>query len=237
MLVSSGWNGLAELDSTEVVDLKSGKIFSMAPLGRRTDEATGGLLDGLPVICGVENDKQIHSIAKDQSKFLGQLSVRSRWNAASVVLSNNTLWVTGGFDQSCLNPFKTTEFVTKDGQTSQGPDLPLPVSHHAIVPLNSGAFILIGGNGGDSSGTHFYEEKKGWRPGPNLKNGRYWHTAGVLTDRVSTKQYIVAVGGYAADSESSLEYLEYPGSNDWMKGKPTHSSLDQLQLESHLFMF
>merc|ERR1712020_260645 len=129
----------------------------------------------------------------------------------------------------------TTEFVTKDGQTSQGPYLPLPLSHHSIVPLNSGAFILIGGHGGDSSATHFYEGKKGWRPGPNLKNGRYCHTAGVLTDRVSTKQYIVAVGGWNA--ESSLEYLEYPGSNDWMKGKPTHSTLDQLQLESHLFMF
>ena len=108
----------------------------------------------------------------------------------------------------------TTEFVTKDGQTSQGPDLPLPLSSHAIVPLNSGAFILIGGYGGDSSGTHFYEEKKGWRPGPNLKNGRWLHTAGVLTDRVSTKQYIVAVGGCCA-AGSSLEYLEYPGSNDW----------------------
>ena len=90
------------------------------------------------------------------------------------------------------------------------------------MPLNSGAVILIGGDCGDSSATHFYEEKKGWRAGPNLKNGRYDHTAGVLTDRVSTKTYIVAVGGYGA--WSSLEYLEYPGSNEWMKGKPTHSS-------------
>ena len=175
----------------------------------------------------------IHSIAKDQSKFLGQLSVQ-RYGAASVVLSNNTLWVTGGVGQSGFT--KTTEIVTKDGQTSQGPELPLPLESHAIVPLNSGAFILIGGDGGDSSATHFYEEKKGWMPGPNLKNGRCSHTAGVLTDRVSTKTYIVAVGGWDA-AGSSLEYLEYPGSNDWMKGKPTHSSLDQLQLESHLFMF
>ena len=96
MLVSSGIpvGSRSPVDTTEVVDLKSGKIFSMAPLGRRTSGATGGLLDGLPVICGGDND-MIHSIAKDQSKFLGQLSVR-RMYAASVVLSNNTLWVTGG---------------------------------------------------------------------------------------------------------------------------------------------
>ena len=84
-------------------------------------------------------------------------------------------------------------------------------------------FILIGGasdDGRSSSATYLYEEKKGWRPGPNLKNARGWHTAGVLTDRVSTKQYIVAVGGIGA--RSSLEYLEYPGSNEWMQGKPTH---------------
>ena len=88
MLVSSGWNGSAELDSTEVVDLKSGKIFSMAPLGRRTSGATGGLLDGLPVICGGYKDNQIHSIAKDQSKFLGQLSVR-RLGAACLTIASS----------------------------------------------------------------------------------------------------------------------------------------------------
>ena len=161
-----------------------------------------------------------------------------RNHAASVVLSNNTLRVTGGFDQAC-NVIKTTAIVTKDVQTSQGPNLPLALSRHAIVALNSGVFILIGGgsDNGRSSATYFYEEKKGWRSGPNLINARSFHTAGVLTDRVSTKTFIVAVGGWQVDAGSSLEYLEYPGSNDWMKGKPTHSSLDQLQLESHLFMF
>ena len=217
-MITSGYDG-GLLDNTEVIDLRSGKTFHMAPLVKRTSGATGGLLDGLPVVCG--GGDQIHSIDKNQSKFLGQLTVE-RWGAASVVLSNNTLWVTGGEDQS-WKTLKTTELVTKEGKTSKGPDLPLALEDHAIVALNSGVFILIGGwsdNDIGSSATYFYEEKKGWRPGPNLKNGREGHTAGVLTDRVSTKQYIVAVGGY--DASSSVEYLEYPGSNDWMKGKPTH---------------
>ena len=143
------------------------------------------------------------------------------------MLNNSTLWVTGGYDQS-LNDLRNTELVTKEGKTSKGPDLPLALFGHAIVALNSGVFILIGGQSDDglyssgySSATYFYEEKKGWRPGPNLKNGRSRHTAGVLSDRVSTKQYIVAVGGdYPAFS--SVEYLEYPGSNEWMEGKATH---------------
>ena len=215
VLISSGCHP-GPLDNTEIIDLRSGKTFHMAPLA---SVATGALLDGLPVIVGGD-DRQIHSIAKDQSKFLGQLTVK-REDAASVVLSNNKLWVTGGLDQSD-NELKTTEFVTKEGKTSKGPDLPLALFGHAIVALNRGVFILIGGRSDDwySSATYFYEEKKGWRPGPNLKNGRRYHTAGVLTDRVSTKQYIVAVGGSGA--WTSVEYLEYPGSNEWMKGKPSH---------------
>ena len=82
----------------------------------------------------------IFPTAKDQSKFLGQLPVQ-RSQAASVVLSNNTLWVTGGIDKS-HKPIKTTEFVTKDGQTSQGPDLPLPVSEHGNIKSLKG-FIGI----------------------------------------------------------------------------------------------
>jgi hypothetical protein len=178
----------------------------MPSLGRRTEAATGGLLDSLPLVCGGYDDDQIHSITKEESKSLGQLTVKRMW-AASVVLSNNTLWVTGGLDQS--SRLKTTELVTKEGKTSKGPDLPLALLSHAIVALNSGFFILIGGvaDSGFSSATYFYEEKKGWRPGPNLKNTRECHTAGVLTDRVSTKQYIVAVGRFLAGS--SVEYLEY----------------------------
>ena len=45
----------------------------------------------------------------------------------NVVLSNSTLWVTGGYDHSdqSWNLIKATEYITKDGQTSQDPDLPL----------------------------------------------------------------------------------------------------------------
>ena len=137
-----------------------------------------------------------------------------------VVLNDNTLWVTGGEDQ--WNRYlKSTEIVTKDGKTSRGPDLPLAVMGHAIVALDSGgAFILIGGHRSTNSKTYLYEKKKGWSiwgPGPTLKFGRWFPTAGLLTDRITTKQYIVAVGGMFA--LESVEYLEYPGSNVWKEGK------------------
>ena len=55
--------------TTEVIDLKTGKTFNMPSLGRRTDAATGGLLDGLPVVCGGPFDDQIHSINKVRLGF------------------------------------------------------------------------------------------------------------------------------------------------------------------------
>ena len=143
-MITSGWNG-SSMDSTEVIDLTTGKAFKVPSLGRRTFGATGGLLDGLPLVCGGYDDDQIQSINKEESKSLGQLTVQ-RGSAASVVLSNNTLWVTGGYDQSGK---KTTELVTKEGKTSKGPDLPLALYGHAIVAINSDVFILIGGRSDD----------------------------------------------------------------------------------------
>ena len=206
-MITSGYNG-SSMDSTEVIDLTTGKTFNMPSLGRTTRGATGGLLDGLPLVCGGWKDDQIHSINTEESKSLGHLTVRREY-ASSVVLSNKTLWVTGGKDQS-WNKLKTTELVTKEGKTSKGPDLPLALEGHVIVALNSGVFILIGGYSyyGRSSAIYLYEEKKGWRPGPNLKNAREQHTAGVLTDRVSTMQYIVAVGGYPTHSSSGVPRLQ-----------------------------
>ena len=62
--------------------------------------------------------------------------------------------VTGGFGNREL---KSTEFMTEDGKNFSGPDLPLALSGHAIVALNSGAFILIGGySGGYSSLSHLF---------------------------------------------------------------------------------
>ena len=72
-----------------MIDLVTGTTYLMER--RRTCErgATGGLLDGLPVVCG-EIGSEIHSIITpiNRSKFLGQLSVK-RYGAASVALGNS----------------------------------------------------------------------------------------------------------------------------------------------------
>ena len=209
------------MNQTEVVDLKTGRqTFRMNSVDdKKTAWATGGLLDDFPIVCG-GNDAKIHCITKDRTYRLNQEMLSKRSDAASVVINNDTaLWVTGGLDQN-YEIVKSTEFVTKEGKSSKGPDLPLALRAHAMVALDDGKFILIGGancyNLESSSATFFYENKKGWRPGPPLKSGRRLHTAGLLTDRINSKQYIVVVEGM--DANTSVEYLEYPGNNSWIKG-------------------
>ena len=70
-MITSGWNGSTEMDSTEVIDLTTGKTFNMPSLGRKSVGATGGLLAGLPLVCGGGKDRQIHSMNKKESKSLG----------------------------------------------------------------------------------------------------------------------------------------------------------------------
>ena len=215
----------------DVIDLKSGKTFKMALLPKCAYGATGGCLPGcLPMVCGGYDNDLIHSIGMGQPTLLGQLSTK-RCFAASVVLSNNAgLWVTGGFDVRSRKRLQGTEIITRDGKTSQGPDLPAAISSHTILALSNGAYFLIGGctEHGRSYRTYFYEEKRnrmGWRAGPNLKNKRCHHSAGILTDRVTGKQYIVAAGGHGARHGARFEYLQYPNSNDWIEGETPQTTV------------
>ena len=113
----------------------------MSPLGKRTEVSLGGL-DGLPVICGGSYDNQIHSIAKDQSKLLGHLSVK-RTYAASVSLSNNTIWVTAL--EAMISHTRSSRPLKLSQKMARPPKaqiclwlfLVIPLWHSTVVPSSS----------------------------------------------------------------------------------------------------
>ncbi len=72
--------------------------------------------------------------------------IQGRYDAASVVLDDGTLWVTGGEDFINFRPirFDSTELVTLSGSTL-GPDLPEGITEHCLVLLDSSTAFLIGG--------------------------------------------------------------------------------------------
>ena len=85
-------------------------------------------------------------------------------------------------------------------------------------------YLLIGGQDSSwqiSNSTYFYNVSNGkWKNGPDLKEARECHTAGLIFDKVNHTQYTVVVGGLKENEEesSSVEILK-EGSNEWIQGK------------------
>ena len=62
--------------------------------------ATGGLVGQVPVICGGESSSfvyhdECYKVTGNKAVFLGKMKTKRRY-AASVVLNDSVLWVTGG---------------------------------------------------------------------------------------------------------------------------------------------
>ena len=147
----------------------------------------------------------------------------SRLHAASIVINDNTLWVTGGIGNSGY--LASTEYVTLTG-TMLGPDLPMVLDHYAIVAINSTYSMVIGGLFYDSStdfysaSTHYYDRNEGkWINGPSLIQGRYGHAAGIVTDEVTDENFVAVTGGYGLVWSGFVESTEILQDGEWVQGK------------------
>jgi N-acetylneuraminic acid mutarotase len=101
--------------------------------------ATGGLIGNTVMIC--EGDK-CYSLTSEKATLATHMSF-SRAGAASIVINDTTLWVTGGNYNFGL--LASTEYVTMT-KTMPGPDLPMGLDGHAMVVINSTCSMVIGGH-------------------------------------------------------------------------------------------
>ena len=187
------------------------------------------------MICGGFNndifDIYLYSLANECYSFTAKkatlityMSVE-RVDAASIVLNDNTLWVTGG------SGLAATEYLTATG-TMLGPDLPMALYEHAMVAINSTCSIVIGGfsNYEVSTSTFFYNHNEGewhyfgnWTNGPSLVQGRRYPAAGIVTDEVTDEHFVVVTGGDVADLSGSafvdLDSTEILQDGEWVQGK------------------
>ena len=142
----------------------------------RLDGATGGLVKDTVIICGGFNGtfshvdewitNECYSLTSEKATLVTLMSVR-RAGAASIVSNDNALWVTGGFydDIGVLN---STEYVTIT-KTVPGPDLPMALEAHAMVPINSTCSMVIGGSHGEGANYCLYNFAY-------VKNSEYFFT-------------------------------------------------------------
>ena len=108
--------------------------------------AIGGLLEGIPVICGGTNLAYTSNICyKIKSKKTYEIVAMSttRSNAAGVVINGSTLWITGGKDHNA-NVFWSSEFIQLN-ETMPGPNLPIPLVGHTMVNIDNDLTMFIGG--------------------------------------------------------------------------------------------
>ena len=181
--------------------------------------ATGGLIGNSVIICGGWDDGssiyECYNLNSETATLVTYMSV-GRWYAASIVINDNILWVTGGLAQN-LGYLATTEYVTVTG-TILGPDLPMTLADHAMVAINSTYSMVIGGfNAMNFASTHYYDHNEGkWITGPSLMQARSSMASGIITDEVSDEPFIVVTGGYYYAPLDSTEIFQ---DGEWVQGK------------------
>ena len=146
---------------------------------------------------------------------------KKRALAASLITTEKNLWVTGGLDYDTNTPFSSTEHILKNGESVKGPELPLALVGHAVIAINSTFSMFTGGEtpvGGSINYTYYYDHyNQVWFDGPELKNARYLHGAGLVTDLI-TKERLVVVTGGSSDRDYHLQSTEILFDGEWVKG-------------------
>ena len=216
--MTSGYVNSGPISNTEILKIGNNAEPPQYPdHPRRIFGATGGFLNNDFLTCG-----GMDSVAEitDKCYMLGSegpfATMRTkRWMAASIVLEDEKLWISGGISSS-NSRLSSTEYIFSDGRNEEGPPMPIALYGHAMVKINETTSFLVGGySGGNSKRTWYYNGN--WIEGPNLHKGRYGHSVGIVRDPVTDQVYVVAVGGYAGSYLNDVEILDVQ-ENKWEPG-------------------
>ena len=205
------------------------------------------------MICGGFNDdifdiylyslaNECYSFTAKKATLITYMSVE-RMDAASIVLNDNTLWVTGGENKDGYS-IASTEHVKMSG-SMPGPDLPMALESHAMASINSTVSMVIGGwdgNGWDGTASTFYFNhiEGEWSYGPILMQSRYMHAAGIVTDELTNENFVVVTGGFLNvlsqtaihDFKVYLDSSEILQDGKWVEGK-INNTINLLKISGH----
>ena len=226
LLITSGVNSVmtSYVSQSEVLELTSNN-GSQCPnwIDMNFKGSTGGLLDK-PLICGgifLDNSTSdwCFSIINQDSKNVTKMLVKRAF-ATSIVLNEDTLWISGGFDEDNGLIHASSEFIHLDN-TILGPELPRPSHRHAMVMIASDLTMVVGGlssNGTNGSNRTYYFDHNAqtWTDGPILLIGRHAHAASAIIDVVTKETIVIVTGGFSNQSLDSTEILL---DEKWTRGK------------------
>ena len=226
LLVTSGYQTFGFFKETQIIDLdyNSQVCQDGIPYPLEVYGAVGGLVGEKPVVCGGLPENSDCYILDE--KWTRITVISGRYHAASVQLASG-VWITGG-NPGPNPPTKSSEIILEDGlSVLDGIDLPMPLTGHCIVAINSTTLMLIGGYDGDTfrNDTYFLEFGL-WRKGPDLQIARDTHTCGIIQDTETFEEYLVVAGGSTSyDTLDSVEVLSLKNGKEFFEGLRMPNSL------------
>ena len=232
----------------EIVDVEDSSFtcqFEAFPV--RLYGATGGLINGLPFLCGGYYDEAPYysndcykmtgagSWTKDETASLN--TGRFFAGTGSVVIENQLI-LSGGFGEPGL--LNSIEMVSPDTAASTpSVELPTGFEGHCQVKWDESTVMVIGGwNGSQVQRTEtllINVVSNTWSAGPILTRGRSYHACGEI--EIMGTPYIVVSGGVFVDEyRISTEILEKDNvENGWQTSKHRKLFLTTCLLDISLY--
>lgn len=234
LLVTSGYQTFGFFKETQIIDLDydSQVCQDGIPYPLEVYGAVGGLVGEKPVVCGglpLPENSDTDCYILDE-KWTRIPAISGRYHAASVQVGSD-MWITGG-NPGPNPPTKSTEIILEDGLVVlDGLDLPMPLTGHCIVAINSTTVMLIGGFDGDNfrTDTYYLELKIGgsmWSKGPDLRIARDTHTCGIIRNTETNEEYLAVAGGSTSSTTlDSVEMLSLKTGKEFFEGPRMPNSL------------
>ena len=219
---------------TEIIDLTNPRLEckldnddgTLNKISKK-EYSVGGLISNNPIICGgYKSSNYFRSCYNAKTKSMTFPMLEKRMGAGSIVLNSTTLWVVGGTPY--VHPVSSTEFVTINGPSVQGPGMLVKIRSHCMVYYNQSMIFLIGGSHSQdgyyhsSANTWIVDPTNGFKvtPGPSMKMARSSPACGIIDKNGDS--LITVAGGFNSNSQLYLNTTELldPSSNQgWELGK------------------
>ena len=223
VLITTGRNAEGYINRSEILDMSvegDNLCLGWVDYPVQVEAASAGFLGSDTFICGGKKSNmdsdECYILNSRTSSFAIHMN-NMRQFAASIVLNETLLWISGG--KNGLNVLDSTEFVQMT-ETTPGPNLPEPLYRHTMISTNNDLSMIIGGwNKFFHTEKSFYYDhrEQEWLIGPNLNYGRSRHAAGTVIDKVTLATLVIVTGGKNSDGEmNSTEILD---NDEWIKGK------------------
>ena len=138
---------------SEVVDLQKNSSYcrSLSDYPLQAQYASGGILNGQPLICGgIVGLKESNSATKECYVYNATSLTWSlfanmnhkRYGASGITLDDKRFLIMGGSSQTNAN--STSEYILSDGSVEAGPITPyIGLEWHCLVRLDNGKVIII----------------------------------------------------------------------------------------------